>query len=252
MDRAPRRYLPAEWHPQAAILLTWPHPDSDWADQLPAVEACFLQLAQAILDHQDLWISCPSVDQFYTQFPQLRSERLRLFALPSNDTWARDHAALTVLEDGQPVLLDFQFNGWGLQFPADRDNRLTRRWWSQYARSGLRYESHLHFVLEGGSIESDGQGTLLTTAECLLSPNRNPGYSRGAIADYLCDALGAERLLWLENGALLGDDTGGHIDTLARFCDPQTIAYVQCTDPTDAHYEGLAAMEAELQSFRRS
>ncbi len=248
----PSRILPAEWHPQAAILLTWPHEHSDWETRLAAAEACFYKLAQAIIDHQALWIICPDADAFRQRYPQLNKAQLQLFQIPSNDTWARDHAALSVLENDQAILLDFKFNGWGLQFPADLDNGINRNLWQQGAWPQARFENHLNFVLEGGSIESDGLGTLLTTSECLLSPNRNGAYSQAEIERYLGEALGAKRVLWLENGYLAGDDTGSHIDTLARFCNPSTIAYVQCLDSEDEHFTSLQAMEKELQQFRQT
>jgi agmatine deiminase len=146
------------------------------------------------------------------------------------------------------VVLDFGFNAWGLKFAADLDNRVSRG----LAAAGL-FRAPVRvpgLVLEGGSIDSDGAGTLLTTTACLLSPNRNPHLDRAGLERALADLLGAERVLWLEHGALTGDDTDAHIDTLARFCPDDTIAYVRCDDPADEHFAPLAAMEAELRAFR--
>ncbi|MEM1214393.1 MAG: agmatine deiminase family protein, partial [Bacteroidota bacterium] len=167
----------------------------------------------------------------------------------SNDTWARDHGPISVFEDGQLRLLDFIFNGWGLKFPANRDNLLTKtlHTWGIYGDLPLE---QVGLVLEGGALETDGQGTLLTTRECLLSPNRNPHLEQAALEEKLNETLGVDRFLWLENGRLLGDDTDAHIDTLARFCDAETIAYVHCDDPRDVHYADLQLMEQELQQFR--
>ena len=148
-----------------------------------------------------------------------------------------------------PILLDFGFNGWGLKFPSDLDNQITRRL-SSSGVFGKTPRETLGFILEGGSIESDGRGTILTTARCLLSPNRNPGLSREDIEKALCRELGAERILWIENGKLSGDDTDAHVDTLARFCPDDTIVYTACDDTADEHYESLREMEAELKSFR--
>jgi agmatine/peptidylarginine deiminase len=154
-----------------------------------------------------------------------------------------------VLEDDSPVLLDFTFNGWGLKFASDKDNRITRRAVDAGILKG-GYENRLGFVLEGGSIESNGEGTLLTTSECLLSPNRNGQMGRADIEEYLFSVFGLKQVLWLDYGYLTGDDTDGHIDTLARFCSPDTIAYVKCTLPDDEHYEALRKMEQQLKSFR--
>ena len=176
-------------------------------------------------------------------------DRLTLYEIPTNDTWARDHSGIMVVENGKLVLLDFQFNGWGLKFAANLDNQITHQLYKQGAFPATTYRSMKHFVLEGGSIESDGEGTLLTTVDCLLSANRNDTLTKEEVEVFLKNHLGLQRILWLHHGYLAGDDTDSHIDTLARFCDAQTIAYVQCTDPTDEHYQALSGMEEELQAF---
>ena len=168
---------------------------------------------------------------------------------------ARDHGFLTVLSDNGAELLDFRFNGWGGKFAADRDNAINRRLFDTGWFRG-HYVSALDFELEGGAIESDGAGTLLTTAACLLNANRRnaddmlPTPDREQVEMLLRERLGAERVLWLHHGYLAGDDTDSHIDTLARLCPNQTIVYVKCDDPADEHYAELQAMEAELQAFR--
>ena len=245
------RVLPAEWYPQSAVQLTFPHPDTDWAIYLQEAMDCFLAIASAIAQHQRLLVVCHDAAALRPLLSNCPPENLVLVELPSNDTWARDHAAITVLERGKPILLDFKFNGWGLKFAADKDNLLHRKLYEKSIfAADVAYENHLNFVLEGGSIESDGKGTILTTAECLLSPNRNGGYTKAEIEIYLQRVFGAKRLLWLHHGYLVGDDTDSHIDTLARFCDERTIAYVKCELETDEHFETLQRMEAELESFR--
>ena len=170
--------------------------------------------------------------------------------IESNDTWARDHGAISLLIDDRPAISDFGFNGWGLKFAANRDNLITGKLFKKSVfQPGVAYRNNLHFILEGGSIESDGKGTLLTTSQCLLAPNRNQPMTQDEIDDYLKQCLGAERVLWLHHGYLAGDDTDSHVDTLARFCDEQTIAYVKCDDPHDEHYQELRMMEEELESF---
>lgn len=241
------RRLPAEWEPQHIVQLTFPHLETDWADQLESVLPCFLEIAATVSRFQNVLIVCRDASDLRSRLYG-NTDRIHLMEIPSNDTWARDHGAISIFEDGQVILLDFVFNGWGLKFAADKDNLISRRiHQTAYLNAEMR---HGGLVLEGGGIESDGAGTLLTTAECLLSPNRNPHLNRRQIEDYLIDLFGLKRVLWLQNGYLAGDDTDSHIDTLARFCDPETIAYVQCTNPSDEHYEALQKMEAELRDFR--
>ncbi|HPR32635.1 MAG TPA: agmatine deiminase family protein [Prolixibacteraceae bacterium] len=249
--------LPAEWHPQYAIQLTWPHAGTDWADSLEEVERCYTDLAIAIACREKLIVVCNDPRRVRNLFWEgVRVSGIAVgihepsfYALPSNDTWARDHGALTVFEKGKPLLYDFCFNGWGMKFAANHDNLITRNLYKAGAFPGYGYSNMNFFVFEGGSIESDGLGTLLTTETCLLSPNRNDSLSRSELEGCLKQFFGAERILWLKNGYLAGDDTDSHIDTLARFCSPDTIAYVKCTDPTDEHYEALRNMETELREF---
>ena len=176
-------------------------------------------------------------------------ENVRFLKCETNDTWARDHGAITLLDADGVSLLDFKFNRWGLKFASDKDNLITRRAVESEVMKG-KYVNRLGFVLEGGSIESDGMGTLLTTSECLLSPNRNGQMNRVEIEEYLRSVFHLQRVLWLDHGYLAGDDTDSHIDTLARFCPADTIAYVQCKDADDEHYEELHRMEEQLKTFR--
>ena len=250
MQTTPVVQLPAEWHPQSAVQLTWPHAATDWQADLATVIPCFQRIAYEIASRQPLLVICHDEDEVRVQLSHCPADRITLHKIPSNDTWARDHSGITVLEDGKPVLLDFQFNGWGLKFPANLDNQITRRLYAQQAfSSGTSYRSMKHFVLEGGSLESDGAGTVLTTEACLLSPNRNDALTKDDIGGFLKETFGLQRVLWLRHGYLAGDDTDSHIDTLARFCDARTIAYVQCRDAGDEHYEALRRMEEELQAF---
>ena len=249
-----RTYLPPEWAPQSAIQLTWPHAHSDWAPILDQVEPVFTALAAAIARFETVIIAC--YDAAHREHVRARlasagapAARTRLYLAASNDTWARDHGPITVLCQGEATLLDYGFNGWGGKYPHDRDDRITRALHAQAAFDDTPIE-HMGMILEGGSIEVDGSGTLLTTERCLLAPTRNPRLTRADIEHELTAQLGLTRFLWLRNGYLAGDDTDSHIDTLARLCDANTIAYVACDDPRDEHYTELKAMEAELQAFR--
>lgn len=242
--------LPAEWAPQSGIQLTWPHAGTDWAHMLTEVQVCFAAIAREITQRELLLIVTPEPEEVKKQISAtVNMQNVRFMECETNDTWARDHGAITMLDAEGASLLDFMFNGWGLKFASDKDNLITR----QAVKVGFlngRYVNRLGFVLEGGSIESDGLGTLLTTSECLLSPNRNGQMSRDEIEDYLCSVFHLKQVLWLDHGYLAGDDTDSHVDTLARLCSPDTIAYVQCTDTQDEHYEALHQMEEQLKIFR--
>lgn len=243
--------LPAEWEDQDGVLLAWPHPDSDWAPDLERVEPVFAALAAAVSRFEEVLIVAPETAAAPVHLANAGAdmERVRLYTAATNDTWTRDFGPVTVYEDGTPVLLDFGFNGWGLKFAADRDNQVTRRLVESGA-FGACERRIPGLVLEGGSIESDGAGTLLTTAECLLGPNRNPHLDRPGLERELARWLGAERVLWLHQGYLAGDDTDSHIDTLARFCPDDTIVYVSCIEPGDEHHGALNRMAMELQALR--
>ncbi len=242
--------LPAEWAPQSGIQLTWPHARTDWAYMLEEVQECFTRIAIEIAQRETLLIVTPEPEAVRRQIAdKVRMENVRFALCDTNDTWARDHGAITLTGKSAPTLLDFKFNGWGLKFASDKDNLITRHLAEDGHLHG-NYVNRLGFVLEGGSIESDGQGTLLTTSECLLSPNRNGEMTRGEIENYLRDVFRVRQVLWLEHGYLAGDDTDSHIDTLARLCPDHTIAYVKCTAPDDEHYEALRLMEEQLKTFR--
>ncbi len=262
-------WLPAEWERQSGVQLTWPHEGTDWAPVLKEVTECYIRMALEISLRERLVIVTPEPDKvkalLHERLPQRTLANITLCKAPTNDTWARDHGFITMQTSMGSLLLDFQFNGWGRKFPADLDNQICRRMMEQDILNG-QYEDHLDFVLEGGSIESDGKGTILTTSQCLLAKNRNidgewkaesgeengvpDGEWRAEIETRLKRYLHAERVLWLDYGHLAGDDTDSHIDTLARFCPNDTIAYVQCTDTNDEHYEDLKKMEEQLQTFR--
>lgn len=246
--RAP--HLPAEWALQSGVQLTWPHANTDWAYMLEEVQQCFIAIASEIAKRELLLIVTPEPEEVRMQISAaVNMDNVRFLECETNDTWARDHGAITMVDTEGASLLDFTFNGWGLKFASDKDNQITRRAVEAEILKG-RYMSRLGFVLEGGSIESDGLGTLLTTSECLLSPNRNGQLNKVEIEEYLRSTFHLERVLWLDYGYLAGDDTDSHIDTLARFCSPDTIAYVQCRDVNDEHYEELHQMEEQLKTFQ--
>jgi Peptidylarginine deiminase and related enzymes len=243
--------FPAEWYPQSAIQLTWPHEQTDWAPILDEVTECFVAIAREIVKREKLLIVCTDEAEVRHQLGNANYNNIIFREMPTNDTWARDHGGITVFSNGKPVIYDFIFNGWGMKFPANYDNLITRTLHKTSAFSKNTEVVNMQpFVLEGGSLETDGQGTLMTTVECLASANRNEYLNKEQLEYHLKDLFGLKRILWIENGYLTGDDTDSHIDTLARFCDEQTIAYIQCTDETDEHFSELQAMEEEIKSFR--
>ena len=249
-----RPYLPPEWAPQSGVMLTWPHAHSDWAEDLGAIEAVYIALAREISAYERVLIACHDEDLIGIVKQQLSAaganiQHIALHVAASNDTWARDHGPITVNIDGEWRLLDFRFNGWGEKYAHALDNAITDHLHRAGAFGDTRLEA-IDLVLEGGSIEVDGEGTLLTTTRCLLAANRNPGLDQRELENHLRQHLGVERILWLQHGEIPGDDTDGHIDTLARFCDPHTITYVTSEQSRDACYAELKAMAQQLEGFR--
>ncbi|MGF1546531.1 MAG: agmatine deiminase family protein [Thiotrichales bacterium] len=247
--------LPGEWVPQDAILLAWPRPQAGWAEVYARAVVAYRALVLAILRHERVLLLVPE-DESEThavrdtlQLDADTAARLSLIPLPYNDSWARDFGPLTLIGPEGPRMLDFTFNGWGGKFAAELDNAITSRLAAlgYFAPDSIRGVAG---ILEGGSIESDGAGTLMTTRECLLHRGRNPALDRPGIERWLRETFALEQVLWVEHAWLDGDDTDGHIDMLARFCDPHTIAYVRCDDRRDAHFEPMQAMQRELHRFQ--
>lgn len=271
--------LKAEWEEQRAILLSFPHANSDWVSHIDEARACFIEIIRAIIAFQKVIICIDSQDfegflclqrefgdfdtttitskNFRTlAFSSLDlSQKITLAFVPTNDTWARDFGVITLestsMSNKPPhnILLNFGFNGWGLKYSANFDNQIN----ANLKKIGILKEQMqtLDFILEGGSIDTDGASTLLTTSACLLEPNRNPSLNKSQIESKLKEYLGVERVLWLDFGYLRGDDTDSHIDMLARFIDSKSIAYIGCDDVNDEHYEALSRMQAQLESFRQ-
>ncbi|MGQ8337223.1 agmatine deiminase family protein [Sunxiuqinia sp. A32] len=242
-------YFPGEWHLQSGIQLTWPDSETDWKDILEEVIPVYEKIAQEIIVREKLLVVCRN-RKLLPAFLLEKNDRILIHESPINDTWARDHGALSIFENGNPSLLNFRFNGWGMKFPANYDNQInTRLQKTKLFQKDILWKDWSYFTLEGGSIETNGNGVILTTEECLLSPNRNEHLSKSEVEFMLQQALHAKKVLWLKNGFLEGDDTDSHIDTLARFCNENTIAYIKCDDPEDKHYESLKNMETELKQL---
>jgi len=244
-----RGMLP-EWTDVEGVLLAWPHESTDWQPWLEAIQTDYVALAAAISLAATPVILCQDAAHQALIEALLKNacaRSPRLVIAPYNDTWCRDYGPIAVTRDGTLSLLDFQFNGWGDKYAAGLDNHINQS-------VNFLWRPSLHTVeyeLEGGSIETDGQGSLLTTAHCLLNSNRNQDFSQGEVENLVLEQLGLDRVLWITEGALIGDDTDSHIDNLVRFCSPDTIAYLACSRQDDVHYAPLLAMQSQVLALRQ-
>lgn len=248
------RFLPPEWASQSAVMLTWPHTESYWADTQDKIDEVFTKTAFEIAKRQKVLVTCLNeahevhIRTLLTK-AGVNLDNVAIYRVRANDIWVRDHGPITVVENDEPLLLDFTFTGWGYKYPAEHDNVLTANLHALNAFPGIPIQK-IDLALEGGGIEVDGKGALMTTKSCLLSKKRNPTLSQNDIENCLKNSFGVERVFWLENGELEGDDTDGHIDTIARFTDPYTICYVSCDDKNDSHYETFKSLEEELKTLK--
>jgi agmatine deiminase len=260
--------LPAEWEPQQALLLTWPHEGGAWGQDIQNIERVFFNITCAVAKTQTVIIGVKDAAHQQHILAALKKmdvlpEKVKTYFAPSNDVWARDHGPITVLQeklDGLEsldvlgdlgVLCDFRFTGWGGKYPHQLDDLIPELLAQSGLLSGYAYQK-FPFILEGGAIDCDGEGTLLTTEKCLRSSERHANLTREQIEHHLAQTLGIKRVLWLSDGHLSGDDTDGHIDTLARFLNPTTIAYVTTDDQNSPDFQSLKAMEQTLLSFKNN
>lgn len=242
--------LPAEWEPQEFVQLVFPHKSTDWNEYLDEAILTFFNIANTISKYQKCLIVANDLNSIKSLFNNSKyKNNLKFVKINSDDTWSRDFGGITIQDNNKYIILDFKFNAWGKKFPFKLDNVITK----QLKLKGLlKQYSHqsIPFVLEGGAIESDGEGVLMTTSKCLLEKNRNPFLTKRTIEKQLIDYFGLKKVLWLNSGSLIGDDTDSHIDTLARFIDSNTIVYQSCDNKDDKNYEELKAMELELKDFK--
>jgi agmatine/peptidylarginine deiminase len=260
--------LPAEWEPQDFVLLTWPNETTDWAPYLEEIRQTVAEMVRAIARHEEVML----LSMFKTDVPDELREMPNVYVaeLPNNDTWARDFGPIVLKgsqsadsaaeggasaddeeEEKDYLWLDFRFNGWGEKFEAAWDNMIPYKLWALYGFfEDADYEDHQDFVLEGGSIEADGRGTLFTTSQCLLAPHRNQPLTKEQIEEQLKRRLRVGRVAWLDYGNLVGDDTDGHIDTIVRCAPDDTLVYVGCDDPADEQYADFHALEEQLKALR--
>ena len=233
--------LIAEFEQQSYTQIIFPHEKTDWAPYLGEAQECFVAIINAIRRFQPCRVVCADVDEVRTYFAE--THNLTFVAYEGDDTWARDCSAITIEHNGTKELLDFRFNGWGGKFDAQKDDAMSAHL--------TPVAQKVEFVLEGGAIDTNGAGLLLTTTACMFNPNRNPELIEEQITQKLKDFFGLKEVLYLHHGYLAGDDTDSHIDTLARFVDEKTIVYIACRDKDDEHYEALTKMEQELEVYAK-
>ena len=247
-------HLPGEWEKQSGVLITWPHNQSDWANSLSEIEVLYINLSRAICQYEKLIIITHNHQlqdhiQSLLTLHEVNLDNVIFHLANTNDTWSRDYGPICLTQDTKVKLLDFQFNGWGEKYSSELDNKITSDLLRKQTIHANKSE-RINFVLEGGSIDSDGNGTVLTTSSCLLSKSRNPTYSQEDIDKFLQTTLNIKQVLWLNEGYLAGDDTDSHIDVLARFVNKNTIVYIKCENENDEHYSSSLAMENQLKTFR--
>jgi agmatine deiminase len=245
--------MPAEWEPHEATWISWPQPDcNSFPESYDRVIPTFVKMAEALAESEIVRINVSGAEQEKTVRKLLRScppERVEYFHIPTDEPWCRDHGPIFVKRDKSPQLavLNFGFNAWGYKLsPFDEDNAVP----PAIAKAlGLPVFNFEHFILEGGSIDTNGQGTLLTTESCLLNPNRNPALDRTAIEKKLRDKLGVKKILWLGDG-IEGDDTDGHVDDITRFIGPSTVVTAVEEDEHDPNFEPLQRNLDRLHTMR--
>ena len=237
--------IPAEWEKQEALIVVFPPQKSDWAHSINEIQKTYLEFITKIATYQTCLVVCEDKQTLSNLLPTLQN--IQLIEMQTNDTWIRDFGGIDVYKGKKKKTYDFIFNAWGNKFDASIDNTITKKLFDEgYLSNNLE---SFDFVLEGGSIDSNGHGVMLSTAYCLFEQNRNANLSKKKIKKILIELFGLKKLLILKHGALMGDDTDSHIDTLARFIDKKTIAYVKCYDKKDEHYKELKKMEKELKTF---
>ena len=246
-------FWPAERAQHDGILIAWPHAGTDWAANLADVETTYLALLAAITRRQRAVVCVPdaSVEQRLIALADVAgidANRFGTIRIDYDDTWLRDTGPITLVASDRQMLVDFRFTGWGGKFEASRDDQLVAGLIERGVFAANCRHQVVDFALEGGAIESDGNGSLLSTWHCLAT--RHPGKSRAQVEAILAQHPAVDRFLWLEHGALDGDDTDAHIDTLARFASPDSIVHQACDDSNDPHFAGLKAMETELAALR--
>ncbi len=235
------RRLIAEFEHQSFIQVIFPHKDTDWIDYLALAKKTFTNIIKTIAKYEKCIVVCVNIQDTKRHFADTKN--IEFIKYQTDDTWARDCSAISICENGEIKLLNFTFTGWGDKFNAIKDNNMNQAISHFYKHKMI----DIDFILEGGAIESNGHGLLLTTSRCML--NRNKTYNKKQTIIFLKNIFGVKDILCLDYGYLAGDDTDSHIDTLARFIDKKTIIYITCKDKNDEHYQELLKMQEQLCNF---
>jgi len=237
---------PAEWEPHAATWLAWPHKPETWPGKFEPIPAIWQKLVQTLARFEPVHI-CAGGEAVMAEARRLVGDtpNVTLHDIPTNDVWARDHGPMFLSGGPEPALVDWEYNAWGGKYPPfDLDNAVP----GQVAAFTGRRMFSPGIIMEGGALENNGAGTILTTEPCLLNPNRNPQLNREQIEQYLRDYACADKILWI-GGSVEGDDTDSHIDELARFVGPTTVVAALENDPQDVNYEPLQENFRRLQTL---
>ena len=253
--------LPAEWEEQSGIMIAWPHEGTDWAPYLEEIEQTYTELVDAITQYEYVLLLARDPEdvkaKLRKRLKHLQMRRIIFRQMEFNDTWTRDYGPITLCSHHQTRgffvpnhMLDFKFNGWGEKFKAALDDAVNVRLYY----SGIFYgalENHSDFVFEGGAIDTDGQGTIFLTRHSQTAPHRNQPLTETEIDSRLRSIFDfADRIVWIEHGELIGDDTDGHIDTLVRCAPNNTLLYAGTDDESDPQYGELKLMEEQLKDLR--
>lgn len=230
----------AEWEENELVFLSLPHYNTDWRDYLLDAFECYKDLVGTITKFQNVVLISPNKEDYKMLFSD--NPKVSFYEIQTNDTWIRDYGAIDILNDGRIISYDFKFNAWGGKFESAKDNAVNLELMKSF-KGELR---EIDLILEGGSIDFNGYGVMMTTEECLLNDNRN-NLTKDELEAKFRELFGVHTCIWLKNGFIKGDDTDSHVDTLARFIGRNTIAYAACDDINDVHYGALKAMEDELK-----
>jgi agmatine deiminase len=246
--------FPAEFEPHAATWLSWPHKEASWPGKINSIYEPYSRFVKAVSDHEFVHINVTDkqMEAFASEKLEAASvdlTRIRFFHHPTNDAWCRDHGPAFLVNSGavQPkIIVDWNYNAWGNKYPPfDLDDQIPTRIADAYQIPVLYPE----IIMEGGSVEFNGRGTLITSESCLLNKNRNPGLSQSDIEEHLYAYYGVEQVLWVKEG-IVGDDTDGHIDDTVRFVNHDTVLTAVEEKKSDSNYAPLQQILNDLKSFR--
>jgi agmatine deiminase len=245
--------FPAEWHPHEATWLSFPHKEASWPGKIQTIFPYYIEFIKELTKGEKVCINVKDEAHRATVLAMLQEaaadlSRIELFIHPTNDAWCRDYGPAFLINPTtrQKAVVDWDYNAWGGKYPPfDLDDIIPTRIAEHYGLPVF----YPNIVMEGGSVELNGKGTLLTTKACLLNENRNPHLSQAQIDEYLCNFYGVEQILWLGDG-IIGDDTDGHIDDLVRFVNEDTVVAVVESNKQDENYEILQENLKDLKTLR--